>query len=32
MNPFTKALDTTTGARRNKMGKELAGKSMTFKS
>jgi exosome complex exonuclease RRP6 len=32
MNPFAKALDTTTGARRNKMGKELAGKSMTFKS
>ncbi|KAJ9611392.1 exosome nuclease subunit [Cladophialophora chaetospira] len=27
-----KALDTTTGARRNKMGKELAGRSMTFKS
>ncbi len=27
-----KALDTTTGARRNKMGKELAGRSKTFKS
>lgn len=32
MNPFAKALDTSTGARRGKMGKELAGKSMTFKS
>ena len=32
MNPFAKALDTTTGAKRNKMGKEIAGKSMTFKS
>jgi len=32
MNPFAKVLDTGTGARQNKMGKELAGKSMTFKS
>ncbi|KIW11118.1 hypothetical protein PV08_10418 [Exophiala spinifera] len=32
MNPFAKALDTSTGARRNKMGKEMSGKSMTFKS
>lgn len=32
MNPFTKALDTTTGARRNKLGQEGAGRSMTFKS
>lgn len=32
MNPFAKALDTSTGARRGKMGQELAGKSMTFKS
>lgn len=32
MNPFAKALDTSTGAKRGKMGKELAGKSMTFKS
>ena len=32
MNPFAKALDTGTGARRGKMGKELAGKSMTFKT
>ncbi|KEF62582.1 uncharacterized protein A1O9_00555 [Exophiala aquamarina CBS 119918] len=32
MNPFAKVLDTSTGARQNKMGKELAGKSMTFKS
>jgi hypothetical protein len=32
MNPFAKALDTSTGARRGKMGKELAGKSMTFTS
>lgn len=32
MNPFAKSLDTTTGAKRSKMGKELAGKSMTFKS
>ncbi|EXJ85834.1 hypothetical protein A1O1_06203 [Capronia coronata CBS 617.96] len=32
MNPFAKALDTTTGAKRGRMGKELAGKSMTFKS
>ncbi|KAI1619680.1 exosome complex exonuclease Rrp6 [Exophiala viscosa] len=32
MNPFAKALDASTGARRGKMGKELAGKSMTFKS
>lgn len=32
MNPYAKALDTSTGARQAKMGKELAGKSMTFKS
>lgn len=32
MNPFAKALDASTGARRSKMGKELAGKSMTFNS
>lgn len=32
MNPFAKVLDTSTGARQGKMGKELAGKSMTFKS
>ncbi|KAJ9654331.1 exosome nuclease subunit [Neophaeococcomyces mojaviensis] len=32
LNPFAKALDTSTGARRNRMGKELAGKSHTFKS
>ncbi|RMD41093.1 hypothetical protein DV735_g4042, partial [Chaetothyriales sp. CBS 134920] len=32
MNPYAKAMDTSTGARQNKMGKELAGKSMTFKS
>ena len=32
MNPFTKSLDTTTGAKRNKFGKELAGKSHTFSS
>lgn len=32
MNPFAKVLDTSTGAKQNKMGKELAGKSMTFKS
>ena len=31
-NPYVKALDTTTGAKRNRMGKELAGKSHTFKS
>ena len=31
-NPFAKALDTGTGARRNKFGKEMAGKSHTFKS
>lgn len=31
-NPFAKALDTSTGAKRNRMGKELAGKSHTFKS
>ena len=31
-NPFAKALDTSTGARRNKFGKELAGKSHTFRS
>ncbi|OAP58849.1 hypothetical protein AYL99_06146 [Fonsecaea erecta] len=32
INPFAKALDTSTGARRAKMGKELPGKSMTFNS
>lgn len=32
LNPFAKALDTSTGAKRSKMGKELAGKSHTFKS
>lgn len=32
LNPFAKALDTSTGAKRNKMGKELAGKSHTFNS
>jgi len=32
MNPFAKALDTSTGARRPKMGQELAGKTATFKS
>lgn len=32
MNPFAKALDTGTGARRNKLGQEGAGRSMTFKS
>ncbi|OAL38717.1 hypothetical protein AYO20_01923 [Fonsecaea nubica] len=32
LNPFAKALDTSTGARRGKMGKELQGKSMTFTS
>ncbi|KIY02497.1 uncharacterized protein Z520_00962 [Fonsecaea multimorphosa CBS 102226] len=32
MNPFAKALDTSTGARRGRMGKELQGKSMTFSS
>lgn len=32
MNPYAKALDTTTGARRNRMGKELAGRSQTFRS
>lgn len=32
MNPFAKALDTSTGAKRNKFGKEMAGKSHTFKS
>ncbi|OQV06449.1 hypothetical protein CLAIMM_11011 [Cladophialophora immunda] len=32
MNPFAKALDTSTGARRGKMSKELQGKSMTFNS
>ncbi|KAK5942777.1 exosome nuclease subunit [Knufia obscura] len=31
-NPFAKALDTSTGARRNKFGKEMAGKSHTFRS
>jgi exosome complex exonuclease RRP6 len=32
LNPFTKSLDTGTGAKRNRMGKELAGKSHTFTS
>ena len=32
INPYAKALDTSTGARRNRLGKELAGKSHTFKS
>lgn len=32
MNPYAKALDTSTGARRNRMGKELAGRSQTFRS
>ncbi|EXJ67153.1 uncharacterized protein A1O5_09800 [Cladophialophora psammophila CBS 110553] len=32
MNPFARALDTSTGARRGKMSKELQGKSMTFNS
>lgn len=32
LNPFLKALDTGTGARQNKMGKELGGKSHTFSS
>ncbi|KAK5070545.1 exosome nuclease subunit [Lithohypha guttulata] len=32
LNPFAKALDTSTGARRNRLGKELPGKSHTFKS
>ena len=32
MNPFAKALDTTTGAKRSKMGKEQSGRSMTFQS
>ncbi|RMZ78858.1 hypothetical protein DV738_g3668, partial [Chaetothyriales sp. CBS 135597] len=32
MNPYAKAMDTSTGARQNKMAKELTGKSMTFKS
>lgn len=32
LNPFAKALDTSTGAKRNKFGKEMAGKSHTFKS
>jgi hypothetical protein len=32
MNPFAKALDTGTGAKRNQLGKERAGKSMTFQS
>ena len=32
VNPFAKSLDTSTGARRSKMGKELAGKSFTFRS
>lgn len=32
LNPFLKALDTGTGARQSKMGKELGGKSHTFTS
>ena len=32
MNPFAKALDTGTGAKRNRLGQEGAGRSMTFKS
>lgn len=32
MNPFAKAMDAGTGARRNKLGQEGAGRSMTFKS
>ena len=32
MNPFAKAMDAKGPARQNKMGKELGGKSMTFKS
>lgn len=32
INPFARAMDTSTGAKRNKMSKELQGKSMTFKS
>ena len=32
MNPFAKALDTSTGAKRSKMGKEMSGRSMTFQS
>ncbi|KIW88936.1 uncharacterized protein Z519_10420 [Cladophialophora bantiana CBS 173.52] len=32
MNPLAKALDTSKGVRRGKMGKELQGKSMTFNS
>ncbi len=32
MNPFAKALDTGTGAKRSKMGKEQSGRSMTFQS
>jgi exosome complex exonuclease RRP6 len=31
MNPFAKALDTGTGARRNRLAGEQSGKSMTFK-
>jgi exosome complex exonuclease RRP6 len=31
MNPFAKALDTGTGARRNRLAAEQSGKSMTFK-
>jgi len=31
-NPFAKALDAGTGAKRNRFGKEMAGKSHTFKS
>ena len=32
MNPYLKALDTSTGAKRSKQSKEQAGRSMTFKS
>lgn len=32
MNPFAKSLDTTTGAKRQKISKERSGKSMTFQS
>lgn len=32
MNPFAKALDAGTGAKRNRMGKELQGRSRTFQS
>lgn len=32
LNPFARVLDTSTGARRNKMGKEMSGRSHTFKN